>query len=153
MQNFKCGVPGKVEDPNPIDSALAYTLIETLKDNILAFKTTKNQMIELKYLYTYGDFKIAFILPSSSASIKQAIKIVKKTITAKLVNKTFKLIVSRIKELKDHKEKVLNTIASKLMQEVIVDIYGKTDLKKNGKLAEFIEKIEKSYPKRLDVTD
>ena len=51
---MQCGCAPKFEDPNPYDTAAAAALLTTLNENMIVFKKTKNQMIEMKYINSGG---------------------------------------------------------------------------------------------------
>ena len=42
IEMLKCGCKPKIVDPNPYDSATAAALLQTLEENMIVFKNTKN---------------------------------------------------------------------------------------------------------------
>ncbi len=51
---MQCGCVPKFEDPSPYDTAAAAALLMTLNENMIVFKKTKNQMIEMKAINSGG---------------------------------------------------------------------------------------------------
>jgi hypothetical protein len=47
IKMLQCGCPPKIQDPSPFDSATAAALVQTLEENMIVFKNTKNQPIEM----------------------------------------------------------------------------------------------------------
>jgi hypothetical protein len=46
---LQCGCAPKIDDPNPYGSATAAALLQTFEENMIVFKNTKNQAIEMHY--------------------------------------------------------------------------------------------------------
>jgi hypothetical protein len=70
INQMKCGCQPKFEDKNPIDTAAAAALLLTLNENLIVFKRTKNQMIEMQYLNAGAQMAISFALPAPMSSIR-----------------------------------------------------------------------------------
>ena len=104
INSIQCACQPKFEDKNPIDTATAAALLLTLNENLIVFKRTKNQMIEMKYMNAGGMMVISFALPAPLSSVRQAMAVVKKSISSKIVTRAYKLLAAQDKEHKKNKE-------------------------------------------------
>lgn len=152
IKMLQCGCAPKIQDPSPYESAVAAAVLMTFEENMIVFKNTKNQPIEMHYGVFHGLLVVTFTLPSSMASIRQAMMIVKKSINKKAATRAYKLLAAQNKEHKSKKEVIIDTAASILNTMVTVTIFGKlADSGANKeKIKKIVDKIKETAPKRIE---
>ena len=106
----------------------------------------------MKYINSGALMGVSFSLPSSLATVRQAMNIIKKSISSKVVKRAYAMLVAQNKEHKKHREQILDTVANTLNAPAQITVFGKVaDSGATKKKTDvLVSKLKAMLPKRLD---
>lgn len=82
--------------------------------------------MEIKYTIAWGTLVIAIITPAAQSTIRNAFKMLKKTITSKLAGTAAKIAAAYSKDFKSMRGEISSTVGKTLSAALSVHVYARS---------------------------
>jgi hypothetical protein len=110
----KCGCAPKFTDAEPYDTALATAILLSIEENMILLNNSANKPVTVKYVTASSMFYVNMILTTSRSSVKQALRVLKKSLTAKTVKRALEIYMRANADIKIGKRVVQEEISSRI---------------------------------------
>lgn len=125
INSLKCGVMPKFQDTNPYDTAAATVLLDSIKENMVLIKNTQNKLVSVGYLASNASFCVNIALTNSASNVKQAMRVLKKSMTDKLIKRAYGLILARDPAAKGRKDEIQTEVMHCLNRKPTIMLMGR----------------------------